>query len=748
MQRIILITCLIIALFISGCANMHYNEGNRHYEQYGYSKAIESYQKALSRKDIFDAKRKMAISYNKTGNYKKAEEWFAKVVTDPDATVEDKIAYAQLLVINGKCGQATEYLVNILQNSPDNQQAKLIVESCNAQSGLMADSALFTIEQIQLNSRGSGFSPVFYNKGFVFAGEGFGKENKISDYTGRPYLNLYYSELDNNNSFSAPLPLKGEINSKYHDGPASFTSDGNTIYFTRNNYLKKKTKKSGEGVVNLKLYKAELVGDEWKNIQPLPFASDEFSTGHATLSSDGNTMYFISDMPGGYGETDIYVSRLINNEWTKPENLGLTINTPGKEMFPYIYQDSLLYFSSDGKAGMGGLDIYYSKMENGKWSDPVNVGFPINSGSDDFGYIADSTGNLGYISSNRNSAGGVDNIFRFIKAIPYFTLSGIVVDKETQLPLPGTLVELINNTTGNKEKALTAEDGTYSFQLEPSSDYKLFASKEEYFTISKNINTNEKDPAEIIYEKIELEKIIIDKPIVIENIYYDFNKWDIRTDATVELDKFAAFLLDNPRIRVELSSHTDSRGSTKYNLDLSQKRAEAAVKYLISKGIPEHNITAMGYGENMLVNRCKDNVQCSEEEHQKNRRTEFKVTGVMAGGTEISSTSASNIDEEENEMEVNTNKIYDKKDIYFTVQIGAVAKGTAAGHNNMEKVKNVRKEEGNDNYIRYFVGKSKSFSEAQAIRNELVGQGFKDAFIIAFHKEEKISVKEAQSLLK
>lgn len=727
---------------------MYYNEGNRYYDALGYGKAIESYQKALSRKDIVDAKRKLAYSYKKLGNYKKAEEWLAKVVTDPSVTAEDKIAYGQLLVINGKCTQAVEYLQN---NLPENPQAKLFIESCNAQPALMADSALYLVEEVSLNTRGSDFSPLYYNKGLLFVSEGTSNEKKpVSEYTGRAYLDLYYVEFDDNKNFSVPVPLKGEINSKYHEGPAAFSADGNTIYFTRNNYLNKKSKKDDAGVVNLKIYKAGLINDEWKNIESLSFNNDDYSTGHPTLSSDGNTMYFISDMPGGYGETDIYVSRLENNIWSKPENLGLDINTPGKEMFPYLQGDTMLYFSSDGKAGMGGMDIYYSQLQNGKWSKPANAGFPVNSSSDDFGFIADSTGTTGYLSSNRSNDNGIDKIFKFTKVKPLINLDGLVVDKETKSALPGALVELLNLVTGETQTKIVGEDGIFDFDLSADSEYKLSVSKDNYFTVVRNIDTKGKTNGENIYERIELEKIIIDKPIVLENIYYDFDKWNIRPDAALELDKFVTFLLDNPKIRVELSSHTDSRGTDKYNLNLSQKRAESAVQYLISKGIPAERITAMGYGETMLVNRCGNNVRCSEADHQQNRRTEFKVTGYMAGGTEIVTASISSPDAIIKNSEHNVSSITNtnKADVFFTVQIGAVLKEKAGDASKFEKVKNVWKEEGNDNYLRFFVGKAKSFSEAQTIRNDLVGKGFNDAFITAFHKNDKISVREAQEILR
>ena len=754
MQKIKLILFLLIIIFLGSCANMHYKEGNRFYDNLGYGKAIESYQKALARKDITDAKRKLAFSYKKLGNYKKAEEWLTRVISEPEATEEDKIAYGLLLALNGKCSEATNYLKEFLKTYPANQQANLIIESCAAQPALMADSALFTVTQLTLNSKGSDFSPLYYKNGFIFVSEGSEKEKKqISEYTGRPYLDLYYIETDNQNNLKQPELLKGEINSKVHEGPAAISADGNMIYFTRNNYIKKKAKTSDEGVVNLKIYQAQMVEGEWKFVKPLSFTSDEFSTGHPTLSSDGKSMYFISDKPGGYGETDLYVSKLIDNNWSEPENLGLNFNTVGKEMFPYLFQDSILYFASDGKLGMGGLDIYYSKLEDGKWSAPVNVGYPVNSTADDFGYITDTTMQQGYFSSNRNSDGGIDNIFHYVKAIPLITLNGIVVDKETQEPLPGAMIELLKLNPNEKENYVTGADGTFSFQIVPKSEYKISASKENYFTISRNVDANKKDSNGHLYEKFELERIIIDKPIVLENIYYDFDKWNIRPDAAAELDKFAAFLLDNPRISVELSSHTDSRGTTNYNQTLSQKRAESAVEYLITKGVPKDRITAKGYGESMLVNKCADNVPCSAEEHQQNRRTEFKVTGYMAGGTEITSSSETKtFTPPIKENESNLNSVRDQKinnsDIYFTVQIGAVAKNSSSNSSRFDEVTDVRKVEGNDNYTRYFVGKTSSFAEAQTIRKQIVSKGFNDAFITAYYKGNKISVKEAQDLLK
>jgi outer membrane protein OmpA-like peptidoglycan-associated protein len=325
------------------------------------------------------------------------------------------------------------------------------------------------------------------------------------------------------------------------------------------------------------------------------------------------------------------MTKKVDGKWGAPVNMGPNINTFFDEMFPTLVGDTMLYFSSLGHINIGGLDIFTSVLRNGVWSEAENMGYPINTSADDFGIsINDSTGGGLFSSDRANSM--EDNIYSFKRNDLHFNLTGTVVEKQTQRPITGASIDLINKTTGEKvNNAVTMADGIFTFKLDQNTDYKVVASKDGYYSQSREVSTVGKKVSEDmnIDMKMEMERIIINKPIAIENIYYDFDKWDIRSDASAGLDKLVGIMNANPTIMIELSSHTDSRGKDDYNKTLSEKRAQAAVNYIIAHGIAKERLTARGYGESRLVNHCANNVKCTEGEHQQNRRTEFKVTGFI-----------------------------------------------------------------------------------------------------------------------
>ena len=617
----------ILVLLLSGCAGYHIRQGNRLYDDFAYSMAIKEFQKGLSKKEFPNARIKLAESYRKMNDLPHAEEAFAKAIQLPETQPIHKMHYAQILMRNGKYDQAKIYLDQYLTAVPSDASAGKLRSSCDSISKWLADSIKYTVQTSTLNSGQSNFSPVFYKEGVVFATDRDNK-GKTYEWTGRPFLEMYYAQGSPDKGYSAPIRLTGDVNGIYHDGPAAFTSKGDTIYFTRNNYIKKKAKESSLEEINLKIYQASKKDTSWVNLKEFPFNSNEYSTGHPTLSSDGNTMYFVSDMPSGLGGSDIYMSQKINGEWNKPVNMGPSINTPYNEMFPVLWKDSVLYFSSEGHYNFGGLDIFQSVKRADGWSMARNAGYPINTSYDDFGIAMNDSGTAGLLSSNRNTSNTTqDNIYNFTVNDIRFNLEGIAVEKATQKPLQDVKIELLNTKTNKKEIAMTAVDGKFNFKLDPESEFSIVGSKDTYFTNTEIVSTKGKKQSENMFVKLkmELERIIVNKPIVLENIYYDLDKFDIRADAAEGLNNLVNILNDNPGISVELSSHTDSRADDRYNDVLSQKRAESAVNYIIAHGISSSRITAKGYGERQLVNKCANDVPCTEEEHQQNRRTEFKV---------------------------------------------------------------------------------------------------------------------------
>lgn len=423
-----------------------------------------------------------------------------------------------------------------------------------------------------------------------------------------------------------PQLLKGDVSGRFHEGPACFSNDGNTVYFTRSNYFKRKMNVNENKENNLKIFKATLKDGKWKNLEEFPFNSDDYSIGHPTLSADEKTLYFVSDMPGGFGGTDIYKSVWDGSNWSKPENLGAIVNTKGNEMFPYIHTDDALYFSSNAHNSMGGLDVFITYFNGEVWAKPENLNYPLNSSKDDFGFnLSKKNANVGFVSSSRTDD---DKMYAFDKKPPKFNLYGKARLKGTQTRVKGVTVQVTNAKTGKVISMVSDAKGNFELKLEPEADYDLYCTKEGCFTRTDKISTVGLKYSQDFYADFEVEPIVLDKPIVLENIYYDFDKWNIRPDAVLELDKLVKILVDNPNIEIELSSHTDSRGNDRYNDILSEKRAMAAVQYIIANGIDQKRLTYKGYGEKKLVNHCANDVVCTREEHQQNRRTEFKVTKI------------------------------------------------------------------------------------------------------------------------
>jgi outer membrane protein OmpA-like peptidoglycan-associated protein len=457
---------------------------------------------------------------------------------------------------------------------------------------------------------------------------------------------------------SRVVKFSNAINTKYHEGPLVFFNGEDSLIFTRNNYYRGKYKTDEEGVNKLKLFIARKEGQAW-SVKSFPYNSDQYSVGHPALSPDNKVLFFASDMPGGKGGTDIWYCNWTPNGWSKPQNLS-EVNTEGQEMFPFVDQKGNLYLASDGWGGLGGLDVFCSRNLQQGFDTPRNVGSPINSSKDDFGLIVKDDGRTGYFSSGRNWKETLDDIYYFKSKTelvkPYF-LKGIAKEDSTNVVLPQTTIVLLNEKEEQIAVVETGADGSFSFPVEPSQMYHLKASKNDYVPYTKSISTEGIKPDEpawvdAILSKKDLspdssviakntndknpdmddpktgQRIDKGKSLNVNPIYFDLNKWNIRPDAAKELDKIVAVMTENPGLKIELGSHTDSRGTDSYNLSLSDKRAKASATYIISKGISSDRIVGKGYGELRLVNGCANNVKCSEAHHQQNRRTEFIVIGI------------------------------------------------------------------------------------------------------------------------
>ena len=597
-----------------------------------YHNSINQFEKYLIKNnEPADAKIMLANSYRLVNDIPNAEKWFSKVVLLPEIEPINMFHYGRVLMGMGKYNEAQNWFNRYLEKVPDDFVAEMLLVSCKSVSTFKQDTTLYTIKEAAIPEIATAFSQVPYGKGIMFVAdkEAF-KNSKTANWTGRSYLDIYFSQKDQNGKWLSPMLLKGDVNGQFHEGPACFNKEGNIVYFTRSNYTKKKLVTSAKSENNLKLFRAELVGEKWTNITELPFNNDEYSCGHPSLSEDEKTLFFISDMPGGAGGTDIYKTTNDGNTWSKPENIGNTINTTGNEMFPYIHHDGTFYFSSDGHNSLGGLDVFMTYNDGSKWLQVENLNYPLNTSKDDFAFIMNNDEKTGYVSSNRNEK---DKIYEVIKNDPTFMLSGYINQKgKPNLAIDSSVVEIYNITENIRETVLTNKYGKYTVKLKPKSEYIIKASKPMYFTVTqpKNFSMLGKKKSESFTANFELDQVIIEQPIVLENIYYDLDKWFIRPDAQKELDRLVTLMQDNPLLNIELSSHTDSRAGDQYNLVLSDKRAKAAVQYIVTKGVDAKRMRWKGYGESKLVNHCKNDVICTEEEHQKNRRTEFKAIKIEA----------------------------------------------------------------------------------------------------------------------
>ena len=499
--------------------------------------------------------------------------------------------------------------------------------------GYMYGQDSYRIKNLDVNTEYSDFGVSYYGGDAIYASSK--KENNKSrkNWTnGQPFLELFRGVIDGTGEIIDSNPFSDKVNTQYHESNAVFTKNMRTVYFTRNNYFHNHYGKDTLGWNNLKMYRADVdEAGEWGNITPMPFNNDNYSAGHPTLSLDEKTLYFTSDMPGSMGMTDIFRSSINSDgSYGPPMNMGSQVNTTGKEMFPFVSENGNLYFSSDSRGGHGGLDVYVVSLHDGTQV-PVNLGVPINSSKDDFSFIVDDTNKNGYFSSNREGGKGDDDIYYFeelkTKAVCMQIIAGSVRDKSNGALLPGSLVVLYKD--GEKlESVIVGRDASFAFmKMDCSSTYRVTGDKEFYTGAEETITTTKKAGLEL---GVNLN---LDPHIArcqynlndINTIYFDLDKYYIRPDAAIELEKIVKVMKDCKDIKVVAGSHTDSRASHAYNVILSQNRAQSTVDYIVSRGILSERISAQGFGETQLLNRCSDGVPCSEGEHQINRRTEFVI---------------------------------------------------------------------------------------------------------------------------
>ncbi|WP_409416687.1 OmpA family protein [Flavobacterium sp. PS2] len=617
---------------------------DKKYERYAYVDAIAIYER-VAEKGYKDEKmfQKLGNAYYFNAELPQAEKWYGELFAmNPNQEPEYYYRYSQTLKSVGNYAKANMMLEEFNKKSGNDLRAKLYENNKNYLEIITANSGRFDIADLGINSASSDYGSSFLDNKLVFASarDTGGVSKKVFSWTNQSFTDIYTSEIKAGGEMGKPERFSKKINSKFHESTPVFTNDGQTMYFTRNNYLNSKKGKDNKSITLLKLYKATLTDNQWGNVTELPFNSNDYSVAHPALSLDEKTLYFASDMPGTLGQSDLF-SVKINSDgsYGVPMNLGKTINTEGRESFPFISGDNELYFASDGHPGLGGLDVFVSKIGNdNSFGEVQNVGAPINSSQDDFAFLIDSKNRNGFFSSNRSGGKGYDDIYRFLemrKLICEQLLSGIITDRETGAVLADSKVSLYNEKMELITTTTTNDKGSYKFDVVCGKIYSVRAEKKDYETKEERITINNTTGKTVLSLQLEQRIKPIDvgtdlaKTLNIPIIYFDLDKSFIRKEAAFELEKVLAVMQQYPKMKIDVRSHTDSRATFKYNIALSNRRAKSTIAWLVKNGISTSRLTGKGYGESQLVNHCSDGVKCTEEEHQANRRSEFVIVSMQ-----------------------------------------------------------------------------------------------------------------------
>ena len=772
------------------------NRAERLMGQHNYTAAIDIYLEVLEKGSDSDAAIGIAECYRRVGNPDETEYWYGLVSKLPNAPQKSWLYYAQALQRNGKYNEAKKWAEKYVNDiEPNNTQAMWLIKSCEESvvQDLKASGKLYKVSPVEeINTEYDEFAPAFFKNDLIFVSSRehpahIKNFNRWSEQENKPFTEIYTTKRNQIGepeefkfNYADPEKFSKSLSTKYHDGPTSFNAEFNTVYYTRSS-----PKRSDDGILRLKIYESKGAPNKYSEPRPLPFNGEEYSVLHPTISDDGEMLFFSSDMPGGFGGFDLYVSYLEDGRWSPPDNLGPTVNTEGNEVFPSIHKSGVLYFESNGLVGLGGLDIYKTKQNFGAWTDPINLGYPINTRDDDFSFVANVDQTHGYFASNRKGQGG-DDIYTFTKLsvtieinvfdedtqmpieaadvftpcsdvqnfmtnqdgkvimelplnkacdfaaeklgyqpnsvrlpknqmpgktiyvqIPLkmeciFIISGTVVDGLSELPVDSALVRLQSYCSGEQDELsmYTDAEGRYEFRdVREDCDIRVSVAKPGFtkgsvtfktgtecgepakiagviddsgaivksiplYCFGDNCETNENDttipdidPDLCVQDSIQqpdgsteivfcdgTSKIIgtdgietfydenkneIDRPNVgnaqLVHIFYDFDDARIRSDAKKGLNDLVAILDAYPEAKIKITSHTDARGKRGYNKRLSKRRAESVIRYLMGKGVSKNRLEAKGMGEEVMINDCYDGIECSEEQHQENRRTEFTV---------------------------------------------------------------------------------------------------------------------------
>ena len=625
-KNLIIIVLALISFGFVNAQDSSTKRADKLFDRFEFVKAAEKYLELIEDDNETDyVIKRLADSYYNIYDSKEAEKWYAKIIKNKDPEVIYR--YSQMLKANGKYKESNKWMSSFSEMRPYDSRAIAFKNTPNYIDKIIGRGKKFNIQNIDINSEYSDFGSIIKDKKIYFTSSR-NTDRKSYGWNDEPFLDIYSSTINEKGSFLEPNLLE-DLNSKFHEGILSFSADGNTIYFTRESFYEKEFEKSEENrnkYGQSYIYKATKLKDRFNIIESLDINDPSFSNKNPMVSPDGKHLYFSSNRPGGFGMYDIYKAN-INDDGTLSdvENLGQNVNSEGQEGFPFFSNDNVLYFSSDGHLGIGGLDVFYSRYIDGKWSNVRNVGIPVNSGADDFAFIIDEENENGFVSSNRPGGIGKDDIYALkkIKPICDILLESTIVDSKTNNPIETALTSISDGTGVIENTKESDPDGLVAYILECGDEFNLVASKEGYETKSVAVKLTENDPPMLTIMLDPIEELIVERKVELNNIYFDFDKFNITSKAAFELDKLVAVMKKYPDINIIVESHTDSRGSSSYNQGLSERRAKSTVQYVISKGIAEDRLEAVGKGEEESLFDCTNG--CSKKQHSQNRRSEFII---------------------------------------------------------------------------------------------------------------------------
>jgi outer membrane protein OmpA-like peptidoglycan-associated protein len=640
MKRVkyIFIALLSLSFCFANAQKKELKKASKDYGQFSYVKAskdlLELANEGHKSAELYQ---KLGDSYYFNNKMKDATKWYGELMKINDSiNPEYYYKYAKALKGIENYKESDKWMGKFYDQKPSDLRGKAFVNATNYLTIINeASDESIEIKNLDINSKFSDFGTTIHNNKLVFASSR--GEGKLYKWNEQPFLNLYTAEKQSDGNYITTSLFNQDVNTKYHESSVAFTPNDSILFFTRNNYYKKEYKEDELGVNRLKLFRLRLSSENnWSKVESIHFNSNAYSVAHPTINADGTKLYFASDMAGTTGKSDIYVVS-INAGGTlgTPKNLGIIVNTEGSETFPFINTEGDLYFSSDGYPGLGGLDIYVIRGFESNitgYFEIENIGKPFNSAQDDLGYYEDLETKEGFFTSNREGGKGDDDIYSFTVQECKQFVTGVVKDEDTQELLVGGVVTLFD-TKGNKVATkIVGDDASYSFELECEYEYLIMAKKESYLDNDKLLTTSNKSEEQqldlLLEPEVKAAAVGTDlfKLLGLNPIYFDYDKSFIRSDAERELAKVIKYLKEFPSVKIDVKSHTDSRGKDAYNLSLSKRRNTSTINHIVNSGsISKDRITGKGYGETQLINKCSSGVKCSKEEHQANRRSEFIV---------------------------------------------------------------------------------------------------------------------------